>query len=51
MTVAQLTGAAVVLATFQVTFCVLPPAQLIAVFGAVTKKGPATVVTLTMVLA
>lgn len=35
-TLAQLTGVAVVLATFHVMFCVLPPVQDIAVFGAVT---------------
>ena len=51
LTFAQLTGAAVVFATFQVTFCALPPVQVIAVFGAVTWKGPAAVVTLTVAVA
>ena len=38
---AELTGAAVVLATFQVTAWVEPAAQVTAVFGAVTTNGPA----------
>ena len=37
-TFAQLTGAAVVLFTLQVMFCVEPPAQVTAVFGAVTAS-------------
>jgi len=43
LTFAQLTGAAVVLATFQVT--VRAPLQLSPPFGAVTAKGPAVVMT------
>ena len=39
-TLAQLTGAAVVPATFQVTVCALLPAQVTAVFGWVTANGP-----------
>ena len=42
---AQLTGATFVLATAQVTVWVVPPAQLTAVLGAVTTKGPAVEVT------
>ena len=45
-TLAQLTGAAVVLATFHVTVCVLPPGHVTAVLGDVTVKGPAAAVTL-----
>ena len=45
-TLAQLTGAAVVLATFHVTACAVLPVQETAVFGAVTWNGPAAVVTL-----
>ena len=41
LTIAELTGAAVVLATFQVTVCAEPAAQATAVFGAVSTKGPA----------
>src|SRR5438477_8059241 len=37
---AALTGAAVVLATFQVTFNGEPPATVTAAFGAVTANGP-----------
>jgi hypothetical protein len=36
---------AVVFATFQVTVCPDPAAQLTAVFGAVTAKGPAALFT------
>src|SRR3954469_12561292 len=45
LTLAQLTGAAVVFATFQVTVCPLPDAQFTAVLGAVTRNGPALVTT------
>ncbi len=48
-TFAELTGAAVVFATFQVTVCAEPPAQLTFVFGWVTKNGPAAALTLTAV--
>lgn len=48
-TLAQLTGDAVVLATFQVTVCELPPAQVTAVLGWVTVNGPAEVTTRTVV--
>lgn len=51
LTLVQLTGAASVFATFQFTVCTLPPGQVTAVSGAVTRKGPAAVVTLTVVLA
>src|SRR6476661_981833 len=44
-TVAQLTGAAVVPATFQVTVWAAPPVQVTAVLGAVTTKGPAVLLT------
>ena len=50
LTFAQLTGAAFVLATSQVTAWVLPPAQVTAVSGAVTLKGPFAV-TATVVVA
>ena len=40
LTEGQLTGAAVVLPTFQVTVCVLPMFHVTAVFGAVTANGP-----------
>src|SRR5688572_24725715 len=50
-TLAVLTGAAVVDATFQVTVCAEPEGQLTAVFGAVTANGPAAVVTVTLLLA
>ncbi|MBK8382631.1 MAG: hypothetical protein IPL16_12240 [Ignavibacteria bacterium] len=46
LTSAQFTGAAVVLATFQVTVCGIPEFQLTFVFGCVTTKGPATELTL-----
>ena len=45
LTLAQLTGAPAVLATFHVTVCVEPPPQFTAVFGDVTTKGPALDVT------
>jgi hypothetical protein len=47
-TFAQLTGVAVVLATLHVIVCVDPPAQLTAVFGAVTAKGPDALLTVTV---
>src|SRR5215216_4937880 len=40
VTFGQLTGAWVVLATFHVTVCWLPPAHVTAVFGAVILNGP-----------
>ena len=46
-TLAQLTGAAVVLFTLQVIVCTEPPAQVIAVFGDVTAKGPDALLTVT----
>ncbi len=49
-TLAQLTGAAVVDATFQVTVWPEPAAQETAVFGAVTWNGPAVEVTLTVIV-
>ena len=45
-TTAELTGAAVVLATFQVTVCDEPAAQVTAVLGAVTTNGPAVLLAL-----
>ena len=45
LTRAQLTGAAVVLATSQVTVWAAPPIQVMAVLGACTTKGPAVLVT------
>src|SRR5690242_14961044 len=45
LTLAQLTGAAVVFATFQVTVCALFAGQDTAVLGAVTRNGPELVVT------
>src|SRR6476661_1784247 len=45
-TVAQFTPLAVVPATLQVTVWVLPPVQVTAVLGAVTRKGPAALVLL-----
>jgi len=45
LTFAALTGAAVVFATFQVTVKFVPPGIVIAVFGAVTAKGPEVLVT------
>lgn len=47
LTLLQLTGAAVVLATFQVTVWLLKPAQVTAVFGTVTWKGPAALTVVT----
>src|SRR2546423_12191746 len=49
LTLAQLTGAAVVLATFHVTVWVEPAAQLTAVLGAVTTNGPLVADTLTCI--
>ena len=46
-TLAQLTGAAVVLLTVQVIFCVDKPVQDTAVFGEDTPKGPEVFVTVT----
>ena len=46
----QLTGDAVVLATSHLTVCCVPPFQVTAVFGAVTAKGPAALVTLRVTL-
>ena len=46
-TLAQLTGAAVVLFTLQVMVCAEPPAHVTAVFGAVTAKGPDVLLTVT----
>ena len=47
-TLAQLTGAAVVLATFHVMVCDELPAHDTAVLGAVTEKGPDELVTVTV---
>ena len=44
-TLPQLTGAAVVPATFQVTVCVVKAVQLTEVLGAVTVNGPEVFVT------
>ena len=44
LTLAQLTGAAVVLATFHVTFWLVSTVHVAALLGAVTAKGPASVV-------
>ena len=49
LTEEQLTGAAVVLATSQVTLCWLPPAHVTAVLGAVTANGPASLLTFKVV--
>ena len=49
-TFGQLTGAAVVLATFHVIDCVLLPVHDTAALGAVTWNGPAAVVTLNVML-
>jgi hypothetical protein len=49
-TLAALTGAAVVLATLQVTVSGLPPRTLTEVLGAVTAKGPLSARTLTSVV-
>ena len=48
-TLAQLTGVAVVLATFQVIVCEELPAQDTAVLGAVTEKGPEVLLTVTVI--
>ena len=48
-TLAQLTGEAVVLATFHVTVCVELPVQLTAVLGAVIAKGPEVLLTVTTI--
>ena len=48
-TLAQLTGAAVVLATDHVIVCDEPPAQDTAVLGAVTAKGPDAALTVTTI--
>src|SRR5262249_10147087 len=50
-TFAAPTGDAVVLATFQVTVCVLPPGQDTAELGEVTWNGPAAEVTETVICA
>ena len=50
-TLAQLTGAAVVLATFHVMVWDELPAHDTAVFGAVTTKGPDELVTVTVISA
>ena len=46
-TLAQLTGAAVVLATDQVMVCVELPAQVTLLLGEVTAKGPEVLLTVT----
>ena len=46
-TLAQLTGEAVVLATFQVMFWVEPPAHVTLLLGAVTTNGPDVLLTVT----
>src|SRR5512134_136847 len=51
LTVAALTGAADVLATFHVTVCCVPPVQLTFVFGCVTRNGPALAFTTTCAVA
>src|SRR5688572_2989445 len=48
-TLAVLTGAALVLATFQVMVAGPPPATVMLVFGDVTENGPAEVVDVTRV--
>src|SRR5437868_9020434 len=48
-TLAQLTGAAVVLATAHVIVCVDPPTYDTAVFGDVTEKGPEALLTVTTI--
>ena len=50
-TLAQLTGEAVVPATFQVTVCDELPAHDTAVLGAVTENGPEVLVTVTVMSA
>ena len=49
-TFAQLTGAAVVFATFQVMVCVEPSGQVVAEFCELTVNGPEVAVTLIIVL-
>ena len=49
LTLAQLTGDAVVPATFHVTDCVELPAHVTAVFGAVTTNGPVAELTVTTI--
>src|SRR6476659_8375986 len=48
-TLAQLTGARVVLATAHVIVWELPPAHVTAVLGTVTAKGPDVLVTVTVI--
>ena len=48
-TLAQLTGEAVVLATFHATVCAEPPVQLTAVLGAVMINGPEVLLTVTTI--
>src|SRR5690606_10274509 len=50
-TLAQETGAASVLATFQVTVCGSARSQVVAVLGLVTTNGPALVVTANVMFA
>src|SRR6478609_1337764 len=49
LTFAQFTGATLVPATLQVTVCEEAAAQLTAVFGALTTKGPAVPFTVTFI--
>ena len=49
LTLAQLTGAAVVFATFHVTVCDEPPAHETFVLGDVTVKGPEVLLTVTII--
>src|SRR5215210_2335118 len=51
LTAAVLTGGRFVFATFHITFCVEEPAQVTAVFGAVTRNGPAVFASSTVVSA
>ena len=48
-TFAQLIGAMFVFATFHVTVCCVPPANVVAVFGAVITNGPAVLTDVTVV--
>ena len=48
-TLAQSTGVKLLLATLQVIVCVLPPAHVTAVFGAVTANGPDAELTVTVI--
>ena len=48
LTFATLSGAMFVLVTFQITVCDVPPAQVTPVFGVVTLKGPAVLMTVTV---